>query len=343
MKTIKKIWEVIKIILTIVIIVLFILYFTNNKDDFNQVFSTPYYITLTIFGLSSLHFFVNGLFILFILRSFGHKIKGLESFYISIISSFANYFIPMQGGAFIRSMYLKKTLQFPYTHFIATLYGNYIIIFGVNAFFAMISMLIIQIFFNEVPLSLFIFFGLLLIGMLILAFVQFRIDPKKKDRGKLASKFLNILQRIFDGWRMISSKKSLLEKLTYITVGNFGVMTVIYLLEFTTLGIKTNLLSILLYNCLSGVSLIISLTPGSLGIREGIFFLTSDVLNLNNDQIMQLALLDRGITILTLFFWFSILSTRKIIKSHKNKKIQLNEDQSDNLESIDFLTKNNID
>jgi uncharacterized membrane protein YbhN (UPF0104 family) len=57
--------------------------------------------------------------------------------------------------------------------------------------------------------------------------------------------------------------------------------------------------------------LLISLTPGALGIREGIFFLTSDVLGISNEEIMQLALLDRGVTVLTLFFWFVVLSGRK--------------------------------
>jgi len=61
-------------------------------------------------------------------------------------------------------------------------------------------------------------------------------------------------------------------------------------------------------NCLVGDSLLISLTPGALGIREWIFFLTSDILGISGEGIMQLALLDRGATVLTLFFWFLALS-----------------------------------
>jgi hypothetical protein len=53
--------------------------------------------------------------------------------------------------------------------------------------------------------------------------------------------------------------------------------------------------------------LLISLTPGVSGLREGIFFLTSDVLGISGEGIMQLALLDRGIMMLTLFFWFLAL------------------------------------
>jgi len=118
---------------------------------------------------------------------------------------------------------------------------------------------------------------------------------------------------------MISGDKGLLLGLVWITVGNFAVMTAIYALEFFALGVGANLLTILLYNCLAGVSLLISLTPGALGIREGIFFLTSDVLGISGDGIMQLALLDRGVTVLTLFFWFLALSGWKWVVGEKKK------------------------
>jgi len=124
MNFIKKSWNVIKILLTLVLLGLFVLYFINNREDFAAVFATPLWIVLLLFGLTSLHFFINGLFVLRLLKGFGRLIGGMESFYISIISSLANYFIPMQGGAAIRSVYLKKTLNFPYAHFIAS-WGGY--------------------------------------------------------------------------------------------------------------------------------------------------------------------------------------------------------------------------
>jgi uncharacterized protein (TIRG00374 family) len=311
MNFIKKSWGVIKILLTLVVLGLFVLYFINNQQDFEAVFATSLWIVLLLLGLNSLHFFINGLFVLCLLKGFGHRISGMESFYISIISSFGNYFIPMQGGAAIRSVYLKKTLNFPYAHFIASLYGNYIVIFGVNALFALITLSLIHFRISAVPLPLFAFFGLMLIAMVILALVRFRVHLGEVGNSKVMRKILEVLSRILQGWEMISRKKTLLMGLVWITIGNFIVMTAIYALEFFTLGIQGNLLTILLYNCLAGVSLLISLTPGALGIREGIFFLTSDVLGISNEEIMQLALLDRGVTVLTLFFWFVVLSGRK--------------------------------
>ena len=75
----------------------------------------------------------------------------------------------------------------------------------------------------------------------------------------------------------------------------------------------------LLYNCLAGVSLLISLTPGALGIREGIFFLTAEVLGISGEGIMQLALLEWGVIVLTLFSKFVLWSVNKWIVTINDK------------------------
>jgi uncharacterized membrane protein YbhN (UPF0104 family) len=63
-----------------------------------------------------------------------------------------------------------------------------------------------------------------------------------------------------------------------------------------------------MYTCLSGVSLLISLTPGSLGIREAVFLMTSQSLGIDETQIMQLAVLDRGIMFFLLFILLLLIS-----------------------------------
>jgi len=318
MNKLKKFWDFLKIFITFLIISFFIYYFVNNREVFNAVFLVPPRTIILLITLFSIHFFLNGLFILKILGNFKFTISSLESFYISVFSSFANYFLPMQGGAVIRSVYLKNTLDFPYTLFISSLYGNYIIIFLVNAVFGLFSLLFFHINQISIPFPLIIFFNSLLIFMLLLIFVRIEINFEKKQNYQIIKKILNVIKKILKGWQIISKNSKLLLTLMIITVGNFFVMTIIYAFEFIALNIESSLAKLILYNCLSGVSLLISITPGSLGIREGIYYLTSDILGITNDQIMQLALLDRGITILTLFFWFISLSIWKFATRKSN-------------------------
>ena len=103
---------------------------------------------------------------------------------------------------------------------------------------------------------------------------------------------------------MIVENKRLSLSLIGISVVFFITTGFLYYFEFRGLGIDISIMNVILYNCLSGVSLLVSITPGSLGIREGIFSITSDILGITNEQIMQLALLDRGVIVIVLVVLF---------------------------------------
>jgi uncharacterized membrane protein YbhN (UPF0104 family) len=79
------------------------------------------------------------------------------------------------------------------------------------------------------------------------------------------------------------------------------------------------MLDIILYTCISGVSLLISITPGSLGLREAVFLLTSESIGLTSEQIMQLAFLDRGIMFLLLVILLLLITI--FVKQFKLKDI----------------------
>ncbi len=201
----------------------------------------------------------------------------------------------MRGGAVIRSVYLKKKFEFSYEHFVSTLYGYYIIVFLVNAFVGLVSLIVITIKYDVVSIPLYLFFGGLFVSMLVLSFIKFPVKKIKGSKNKIVDKVLSIIRNILDGWNMIVENKRLLVSLILITLIAFVVGVGLFYIEFKALGIDVTVIKVLLYNCLSGVSLLVSITPGSLGIREGIFSITSDILGINNEQIMQLALLDRGV------------------------------------------------
>jgi len=65
------------------------------------------------------------------------------------------------------------------------------------------------------------------------------------------------------------------------------------------------------------VTLLVSITPGSLGLREGIFILTLEILGITTDQVMQLALLDRGLMVLTLILSFILINLVKYLVPRK--------------------------
>ena len=305
----KDIWKHLKIIVTIGVLAYFIYYFYNNKSDLLAVLQIPPKYLTGIFLLSALTIFVNGVFIKVILQSFNKVITILESFYVSVISSLGNYFLPMRGGAAIRSVYLKKKYNFSYAHFVSTLYGNYIIVFLVSSFIGLLSLVLIDIKYSISSLPLYFFFGVLFVVMLVLSLVKFPLEKIKEPKRKFFGKVVGIVKNILKGWNIIVDDKELLFSLIGLTVVNIFVTNVLFYVQFRALNIDVNLLNTVLYNALSSVSLLVSITPGSLGIREGIFSITSDILGIANEQIMQLALLDRGVSVIVLIVLFVVLYT----------------------------------
>jgi len=302
----KNFWKYIKILVTVVVIIFFVRYFTINKDDFFLVLSTPLKYIITIAISFSALVFLNCIFTKIILKSFDKRISVIESFYITVVSNLGNYFLPMRGGAVIRSVYLKKRLEVSYSQFISTLYGYYIIVFLVYSFFALMALVIIHFKYGIVSIPLYIFFGVLFLFMIVLSLVKFPVEKIKEVKYGFVNKIVNIIKEILKGWNLIVENKRLLISLIFTTLSTFVVHTVLFFMEFKAMGIDSNFIKVALYNCLSAVSLLISFTPGSLGIREGIFVITSNILGISNDQIMQLALLDRGSMIISLVILFSL-------------------------------------
>ncbi|HHX99255.1 TPA: flippase-like domain-containing protein [Candidatus Dojkabacteria bacterium] len=305
----KKLLKYLKIVITIAVLGFFVYYFINNKEDLLKVLSVPILPLVGIMISYSIVFYLNGVFIKVILKTFKKKISLIESFYVSVISSLGNYFLPMRGGAVIRSVYLKKNFEFPYEYFVSTLYGYYIIVFLVNAFVGLISLVVISMKYGITSIPLYLFFGGLFVAMLVLSFVKFPVKKIKGSKNKVIDKVLSVIKNILEGWNMIVENKRLLISLIVITLVALVAGIALFYFEFRALSIDASIMNVILYNCLSGVSLLVSITPGSLGIREGIFSITSDILGISNEQIMQLALLDRGVSVIVLVVLFVPLYT----------------------------------
>jgi uncharacterized protein (TIRG00374 family) len=322
----KKFWKYIKIFITLIVLALFILYFVNNKEDFNFLLSIKWYYLLLIAVFWFSIIFLNGVFIKVILKSFKKTISILESLYVSIISTVGNYFLPARGGAVIRSVYLKKNYNFPYSFFISTLYGYYILVFLINSFVALIVLTINYFVHGQLSIPLYIFFSLLFLTMLVLSLVKLPAQKLKKTKKEWLRKVLSFLVNIFNGWNIIVQNKRLLTYLILLSLGNFLSSFLLFAVEFLIVGLDINILNLLMYTCLSGVSLLISITPGSLGIREAVFLISSQSIGLDQDQILQLAVVDRG-SLFVLLFILMILFTLFIRKFNltdifvKNEKV----------------------
>lgn len=228
----------------------------------------------------------------------GAKLKFIEYTSISIASSFLNTFLPFQGGIGLRAIYLKSRYNFDYTLFISTLAGNYIIIFNVVSIIGLVGMIIL--YFKYLCFSLTIF----LICMLIFIISTYAIFFNHKTICWIPLICIKqMVENIINGWIIIKQYIKNVIYLYILTALNFAISTFILYYEFNilnisdTYGSSITLLQSLFISLITTLSLFVSVTPASLGIREGLVMMTSHVVNIAPSHALTVTILDRCINI----------------------------------------------
>lgn len=305
-------------ILTIVVLILFGAYLYNNPQIISQLALVNWIYIVIIMFIYLFVFFLEGIFVLISLKIFNKEILIKESFFLSIVSRIGNYLLPMRAGAIFRATYLKKKYNFEYTKFLSTLYGYYIIFFLLNSFIGVSVLIIRYLDIKVLSISLLLFFSSIILAMLFLIFVRVSWSKYiKSDRG-LISKILSMIDKFVKGWTLIVRDKRHFLMLLLIALGNILLNILIVYIEFISVGKTIDFVGVVIYTCISGLSLLISITPGSLGIREAAFLITSQSIGITENEVMQLAFLDRGIMFVLLFMLLiSILILNKKLNLKK--------------------------
>ncbi len=304
MKLIKK---YISIIVTVVVLGLFGIYLYKNPLIINEILSTNWIYIVLIMMIYLGVFLFEGLFIKTALNIFEKRIKVKESFFLATVSRIGNYLLPMRAGAVFRATYLKKKYEFPYSNFLSTFYGYYVIFFLTNSVISIVILLSKYLINGELFFPLILFFSLVLIGMLILIFVRLPIKKIIEKTDGIVEKTFLFVDKFVKGWDLIVKDRKNFLMLILIALGNIFLNVVIVFIEFISIDKIPKILDVILYTAISGVSLLVSITPGSLGIREGIFLITSQSIGLSEAEIMRLAFLDRGVMFILLLICLIIL------------------------------------
>jgi len=304
----KKIFQ---ILVLVILISWFVVYFYQNIDNFKQIkIVNPFYILpLGIFVI--LFLISNGLILKYLLDPFKIKLKPKEWFGLSVITSMGNYLTPFRGGALAKAIYLKKVYQFPYSYFLSTLAGIYVIMFLVYSFVGLIAMFFLYHFLEIFNVLIFVVF--LVVFLSLLGIVIF--SPKiKESKYSFINKFIKVL----NGWHLIKSNKRSIRFIGLISLIMVGVMVLRIFLEFKVFGLEISFLSALFLSIVSILGSFISITPGALGIREAMVVFTATVINIPASQVLAVSILDRVIILAVIFILGPIFSY--ILMNQKNDK-----------------------
>ncbi len=312
-------------ILTVLVLMLFGVYLFKNPEIISQVTSVKWIYIVFIMLIYLFIFYLEGIFILITLKIFNKDISIKESGFLSVVSRIGNYLLPMRAGAIFRATYLKKKYNFEYSKFLSTLYGYYIIFFLLNSSVGVIVLLLRYINTKVLSISLLTFFSAIILAMLFLIFVRVSWGKYIKSTKGIFPKIVLTVDKFITGWSLIVKDKRHFVILLLTALGNIMLNILVGYMEFFAIGKAIDFIGVILYTCISGLSLLISVTPGSLGIREAAFLITSQSIGISEEEIMKLAFLDRGIMFILLLMLLILilifnrkLSLKKIFFGKEN-------------------------
>ena len=293
-------------IITPLLLILFGYYLYNNWDDFYALKSINLgYLTLAVIG----HFiivFTNGLLVKWILEPYDKQLSTIESYYLSLYSSIGS-------GMAMRAVYLKNRLDFNYKTFMTTLYGNYMIVFFCNGVLGLLALAFLRD--TEVNQAIYLtllgVFAVMSAGTFILMAhlipqQVFRVVAKRA--GSMGKKFVGVIS----GWEIVAKHRKLLLKMSIATVFGFLALMVVNASAMAALNLEVRFWPIVLYSAIGSIALLLNLTPGSLGIKEGLYIFSSSALGFTVPQILAISIIDRGTKFIVLAGGWLLMYTNQL-------------------------------
>lgn len=220
---------------------------------------------------------------------FDVELDFTEWFGLAVVGAMGNYLTPFRGGAAGRAVYLKKKHELPYTKFMTLFIANYLVVFFLAGVLGAQTLMGIDGY-----SKLFTFF-IALSGSVVLFILIF-------SRIKLPEgRFLSKLSEAITGWKIISANRRILWRICGAVVVNYILVAVQMYYAFTALGFPISPASAWLMGLFSSLGLIISITPGSLGIQEGMVGILAAMFGIGFNQGVMAQGLIRIINIAIIF------------------------------------------
>jgi uncharacterized protein (TIRG00374 family) len=290
-ETLKKNRRAITNILTVAIFALIAVYLYNNRGVFENLKNIEISLILLIIFFQILTVFSDA----FINQRIINILEKNLSFKESLLLQYSNNFINKifsKGGAIFRGYYLKSFFNLPYSKYISTLAGLYIIAFLVYSFLGLISLAIIYSRIGVYNLVVTFFF----IGFFCVTL--FLMLTKSKLKINRETRLGNIVGNLIDGWEQIRKEPRELIIIFVVKLILLSLTVILNILIYKSLGVGLGIVESVYMSTISIMTLFINLTPAGIGIKEGIYMFSSQLISMDPDIILLGSLVGRAIVLI---------------------------------------------
>lgn len=257
---IRKVITFIPYLLSVSVLIGFVFHVIKEADRYRVLLDFTVGEIVSLFGLAFCFPILNGLSNLVLYRTLGVSITINESVGLAAVNTLANQ-LPFSGGIITKAIYLKKRYQLKYSYFLSVTLSLYIIFLSTSG---LIGLIVINRWRNPIDKYPFLVIGFII---MTLSIVTLWIPTGWIHRS---GKFGQWIKQIADGWSVIGKHP----KVLFVLVGIQVMMIMIFAgrlwIAFNLLSQNITYLQCIFFSSASILTQIVSITPGSLGIREGI-------------------------------------------------------------------------
>jgi uncharacterized membrane protein YbhN (UPF0104 family) len=286
----RRLFKLIPYVVGIATIIAMLLYLQNSNllssFDFRQMrWEFVAGIALTEIGAYALRGIVLALFV----AEAGIVLTPFEWMGLSVATQVTNLMMPFSGAFVARAGYLKARHNLPTSRFLALLTASHLIILLVSG----VSGLIILAWMQITRGGDFPVIAVLILAAMAAAPALLMALPLERLPLPSAGRLMRWIQAAMDGWREIRTNMPLLWKQIAVITVLQVVQAASFYLALYALAMPVTFAQTLLLGVMLNLTNFVRITPGALGVREGIAALSAELVGFDAAQGFSAALLVR--------------------------------------------------
>ena len=272
-------------------------FLSQQQEVFVSLQQIAYFDFILLLLLSLLIILTLGIQFNYLIRIFGLHLSFREWFGLTVVNTMFNYYLPAHGGLVMRGAYLKRKYNFPWSQYTSLMVVSQLVMLGIVALLGLVFLIASNEIGSEHYWQLFGLFG----SVLSITIIAYQIIPILAKLSARFDKFKPFLQQFIDGfecWRQHRLTSLRFSVLVIVLVFLWGLRLYVC---FMALGSPIHFHQIMIIQTFVGLSFVISITPGNLGIKEGITVFGASLFGISPTTALLASLIDRAVTMLVVF------------------------------------------
>ena len=262
---------------------------TRNWDSVSRAFSLRPGYLLALIPMVVVGVILSGLMNQLMASHLGAPLRFVQWASLAFASTMANYGLPL-AGVTLRAGYYKRQSGFPIASFASGMAVAYVVTVLVNSLTVIAAVAWIgPASGRALPPLMWAAAAVAAVCGLVLAF------SPKAAKGEPTHRIWNALARVHAGWDMLRHSPALLAKAFALSLAATLLYALRLWIAFAATGHPTSIPACLLVGGLAALSMFISLTPASLGIREGVIIFSSYAVGVPPEVSLIASTLDRTV------------------------------------------------